>query len=79
MIKNEQDFTNSPQLSEEQKKELLREIALLKRTLKQLGKNQLIQLVLQQMNLAIEQQNINKLLIEQLNELTKGKEDVKNS
>lgn len=42
------------------------QVRQLKRTLKQLSKNQLIQLVLQQVNETIEQQNINKVLLEQL-------------
>lgn len=44
----------------------LAQVRQLKRTLKQLSKNQLIQLVLQQVNETIEQQNINKVLLEQL-------------
>lgn len=41
--------------------------AALKKHLKMLSKNQLIALLVQQVNLVIEHQNINKILIEKLN------------
>jgi hypothetical protein len=59
-------------MSPEQAQTLLRETAQLKRTLKQLSKNQLIVLLLQQVNFAVEQQNINKVLLAEL----KSKETV---
>lgn len=40
----------------------------MKRTLKQLSKNQLIQLLVEQVNQTIEQQNINRVLVEKMKE-----------
>lgn len=56
-------------LSKEQEGQIVMETAQLKRTLKSLSKNQLIVLLLQQVNLAVEQQNVNKVLLERLKEL----------
>jgi len=47
-------------------KDALEQRRMLKKTLKQLGKNQLIDLVLQQVGINIEQQASNKYLIEAL-------------
>src|SRR4029077_14496468 len=41
----------------------------MRKTLKQLGKNQLITLVMQQVQLAIEQQTANKIMLEELKRL----------
>lgn len=54
--------------------QLISEVREVKKTLKQLSKNQLIALVLQQTNQALEQQNLNKFLVEKLNKL-EGKKD----
>lgn len=53
---------------EEQAAEIAHELAVLRKTLKSLSKNQLIQLVLQQVNKVIEHQNINKVLVDRLKE-----------
>jgi hypothetical protein len=63
--------TTNNELSEAQELELLQQGARLKKTLKQLSKNQLISLVFQQMSEAINQQNINKVLLQELEELKK--------
>jgi hypothetical protein len=70
-LKNEQN-----QLSREQELEILQQTTQLKKTLKQLSKNQLIALVLQQVNLTIEQQNINRILLDQIKESEKENENV---
>ena len=67
--------TTNSELTVEQEAELLAAGVHLKKTLKQLSKNQLIVLVFQQMNEAINQQNINKVLLQELNELKEGKKD----
>lgn len=54
-------------LSPEEARELMQQASALKKSLKALSKNQLISLVIQQVNLAIEQQNINKILLEKMN------------
>lgn len=48
--------------------EALQALRDMKHQLKQLSKNQLIQLLFQQANFAQEQQNINKVLLEKLKE-----------
>jgi hypothetical protein len=70
-LKNEQN-----QLSREQELEILQQTTQLKKTLKQLSKNQLIALVLQQVNLTTEQQNINRILLDQIKESEKENENV---
>lgn len=47
---------------------LIEQTRRMKKTLKQLSKNQLIQLLVEQVNQTIEQQNINKVLLDQLKE-----------
>lgn len=54
-------------LSPEDARELMQQASKLKKTLKSLSKNQLVALVIQQVNIAVEQQNINKILLEKLN------------
>ena len=56
-------------LNEEQELQLMQETRELKRTLKGLSKNQLILLLMQQVNIAVEMQNVNKVLLEKLKEL----------
>lgn len=67
--------TTNSELTAEQEAELLAAGVHLKKTLKQLSKNQLIVLVFQQMNEAINQQNINKVLLQELKELKEGKNE----
>jgi hypothetical protein len=62
-------------LTDEQMAALVHDSQMLRKTLKRLGKNQLIQLVFQQMNLAIEQQNINKVLLEDLKKMNGEKNE----
>jgi hypothetical protein len=75
-MKSKQSEGNAMAKSEEEiMAEAAHDIAVLKKTLKRLGKNQLIQLVLQQMNLAIEHQNINRVLLAQMESLKEQKGD----
>lgn len=60
--------------SEEIDASVLQDLQELKRNLKKLSKNQLINLVFQQMNMSMEMQNINKVLAERLKEM-EGKAD----
>lgn len=53
-------------LSKEQQGQVLQETLQLKKTLKNLSKNQLILLLMQQVNLAVEMQNINKVLLDEV-------------
>lgn len=76
-MENNETMSNTS-LDAEQQLEMIQQTRNLKKTLKQLGKNQLIMLVLQQVNLVVEQQNINKVLLERLKELEK-KEEPKNA
>jgi len=55
-------------LTEEETMSLVTEGRKIKSALKQLSKNQLIQLLLEQVNYATEQQNINKVLLEKIKE-----------
>jgi len=64
--------TINNELSPEIEAQLIEQGIQLKKTLKQLSKNQLIVLVFQQMNEAINQQNINKVLLAELQELKQG-------
>ena len=48
--------------------EIYKDIVSLKKELKQQSKNQLIRLVFSQMKFAIDQQNVNKVLMEKLKE-----------
>jgi len=57
-------------LSPEDARDLLDQMARLKKSLKALSKNQLITLVIQQVNIAVEQQNINKVLLEKMKNQT---------
>lgn len=65
-----------PQNNEEQviDAEALHAFRDVKKALKNLSKNQLILLVLQQMNIAVEQQNINKMLMEDLKKIGESNE-----
>ena len=56
------------ELDQESMLEMLNQNRRIKSTLKQLSKNQLIKLLVEQVNLAVEQQNINKVLLEKLKE-----------
>jgi hypothetical protein len=56
-------------------KEALSRISEMKKTLKGLSKNQLILLVIQQVNVSLDQQNINKILMRQLEELKGDKKN----
>jgi len=57
----------------ETKKAIEAQFSNLKKQLKQLSKNELITLVLQQVEINVENQNINKLLAEKLKELQEKK------
>lgn len=64
-------------LTKEEELEILDQTRNLKKTLKQLSKNELIQLLLQQVNYAVEQQNVNKVLHAQLRAQATGDADAK--
>lgn len=53
-------------LDEEEVGQIIEETKNLKKSLKKLSKNQLILLLMQQVNLAVEMQNINRVLVEKL-------------
>lgn len=52
--------------------EIFRDLRALKKSLKQLSKNQLINVVFDQMNRNMEQRQANEILLEQLEELKNG-------
>jgi hypothetical protein len=53
-------------LNEEEVGQIVEETRSLKKSLKNLSKNQLILLLMQQVNIAVEMQNLNKVLVEKL-------------
>jgi len=55
------------ELTPEQARELYNQGLALKKHLKTLSKNQLIALLIRQVNMNVDQQNINKILLEKLN------------
>jgi hypothetical protein len=55
--------------------EILQDLRTMKRELKKLSKNQLINLVFNQMNMAMEQKTANEALIEKLKDLGEFNED----
>lgn len=55
-------------LDENDVAQMIEQARHMKRTLKQLSKNQLIQLLVEQVNQTIEQQNINRVLVEKMKE-----------
>lgn len=57
------------------RKQVVNEVREVKKALKQLSKNQLIALVLQQTNIALEQQNLNKQLVEELDKVKETKNE----
>lgn len=76
--KNEQTSStpsseSRPELDEQGRHEVLQQTRMIKRTLKNLSKNQIIQLLLEQVNHSIEQQNINQVLMAELKELKNAK------
>lgn len=56
-------------------KEIAEQTRVLRRTLKRLSKNQLIEQLFVQVNLCVEQQNINKVLLERLKTYERGEEE----
>lgn len=52
-------------LNDEQAAEVNREVLKIKKHLKSLSKNQLIAMLIQQLAISLEQQNLNKMLLEQ--------------
>jgi hypothetical protein len=61
---------NNLELDDIDMQRLLEETRKMKRTLKQLSKNQLIQLLVEQVNINIEHQNINRVLLEKMKEVS---------
>jgi len=60
---------------EEAQQEIMDSALHLKRSLKRLSKNQLIQLLVQQVNFSTEQQNVNKVLLERLQKFEGNKDE----
>lgn len=54
--------------------EIYKDLRTLQKEMKKLSKNQLIKLVLNQMQIAMEQQNINQVLLEKLKETENSNE-----
>lgn len=59
---------SNSQLDDTDMAAIIEQTRRMKRTLKQLSKNQLIQLLVEQVNITIEQQNVNKVLLEKMKE-----------
>lgn len=66
---------NEQMENERAHKEAAFRVASMKKELKGLSKNQLIGLLMQQVTIALDQQNINKILIRQLEEIKGDKKN----
>lgn len=67
-LQDQQEPMINGQLSEADALAMVEEGRRMKAALKQLSKNQLIRLLIEQVNFSIEQQNVNKVLLERLKE-----------
>jgi hypothetical protein len=63
------------QNSEQIDASILHDLRQIKKNLKMLSKNQLINLVFQQMNMSMEMQNANKVLLEKLKQYEESKKN----
>lgn len=59
----------------EQNKEIQKNIEILRKTFKNYSKNQLINMLIQQMIIAVDNQNANKVLFEENRKLKEGKNE----